>query len=131
LAVHRRLRRIAIVVGGARPSPRIRCERVDRPLAQEPGSLALGTVPLERGRRAGRPTWRKVGRRRRLARSEVGLDPNQRRGETDSGPVVAGELVEAHRDPAPLLEVVETALYDIARSEERRVGKEGRTRWSA
>jgi hypothetical protein len=45
---------------------------------------------------------------------EVGLDPDQRRGEADRGTVVARELVSAHRDPTPLLEPVEAPFDDIA-----------------
>ena len=34
--------------------------------------------------------------------------------EADRGVVVAGGLVGAHRDPSPLLELVEGAFYDVA-----------------
>ena len=47
-------------------------------------------------------------------RRQVRLDPDQRRGEADGGPIVAGELVGAHRDSAPLLESVEATLHDVA-----------------
>lgn len=35
-------------------------------------------------------------------------------GEAEAGVVVAGCLVRAHRDPAPLLELVEAVLHDVS-----------------
>ena len=45
-----------------------------------------------------------------------GVEPVQGRGEAQGGVVVAGSLVGAHRDAAPLLELVEAALDDVAAS---------------
>src|SRR5699024_6934842 len=63
-----------------------------------------------------RRRWDSLSARCRSAKrsAEIGLDPDQRRGEADGGSVVAGEFVRAHRDAAPLLETVEAAFYDVA-----------------
>src|SRR5690606_5596236 len=62
-----------------------------------------------------RPTALPGYRAGRLGRVDpVGFDPDERGSQADRGPIVAGEFVGAHRDPAPLFELVEAALDDVS-----------------